>query len=80
MTDSLGEVDWGEFTEYVTGLADWSFPVIATEDEETTSEAMKSWPGQLASLDCAILGLLSDSSITEPDLGTALDAVLASSL
>ncbi|GGM53966.1 DEAD/DEAH box helicase [Microbacterium saperdae] len=80
MSDSLGKVDWGEFTEYVTGLTDWSFPVIATEDEETTSEAMKSWPGQLASLDCAILGLLSDSSITEADLGSALDAVLASSL
>lgn len=80
MSDSLGQVDWDEFTAYVTGLADWSFPVIAAEDEETTSEALKSWPGQLASLDCAILGLLSDSSVTEQDLGAALDAVLASSL
>lgn len=80
MSDNLGEIDWDDFTEYVTGLADWSFPAIATEDEETTSEAMKSWPGQLASLDCAILGLLSDSSVTEQDLGAALDAVLASSL
>lgn len=80
MSDSLGEVDWDDFTEYVTGLADWSFPAIATEDEETTSDAMKFWPGQLASLDCAILGLLSDSSVTEQDLGAALDAVLASSL
>ncbi|SDL34216.1 Helicase conserved C-terminal domain-containing protein [Microbacterium azadirachtae] len=80
MSDSLGEVDWAEFTEYVTGLADWSFPVIAIEDDETTSEAMNSWPRQLASLDCAILGLLSDSSVTEANLGAALDAVLASSL
>jgi superfamily II DNA/RNA helicase len=80
MSDSLGEVEWDNFTEYVTGLADWSFPAIATEDEETTSDAMKFWPSQLASLDCAILGLLSDSSVTEQDLGAALDAVLASSL
>ncbi|WP_314100864.1 DEAD/DEAH box helicase [uncultured Frigoribacterium sp.] len=80
MSDSLGMVDWDDFTEYVTGVADWSFPAIATEDEETTSDAMKFWPGQLASLDCAILGLLSDSSGTEQDLGAALDAVLASSL
>ena len=80
MSNSLGEVDWDDFTDYVTGLADWPFPAIATEDEETASEAMKLWPGQLASLDCAILGLLSDSSVTEQDLGAALDAVLASSL
>ncbi|WP_074694270.1 DEAD/DEAH box helicase [Microbacterium testaceum] len=80
MSDSLGEIDCDNFTEYVTGLANWSFPVIPAEDEETTSDAMKFWPGQLASLDCAILGLLSDSSVTEQDLGTALDTVLASSL
>ncbi|MFF1832382.1 DEAD/DEAH box helicase [Paenarthrobacter sp. NPDC058040] len=80
ISDSLGEVNWEDFTEYVTGLAEWSFPVIATEDEETANEAMKLWPGQLASLDCAILGLLSDSSVSEQDLGAALDAVLASSL
>lgn len=80
MSDSLGEVDWDEFIDYVSGLAHWPFPRIATEPQETTEEAEKSWPAQLASLDCAILGLLSDSSVTQDDLSAALDAVLTSSL
>lgn len=80
MSDSLGEVDWDQFIDYVSGLAHWPFPRIATETQETTEEAEKSWPAQLASLDCAILGLLSDSSVTQDDLSAALDAVLTSSL
>lgn len=80
MANSLGDVDWDEFVEYVFGLDEWSFPTITTEDTETADEAKKLWPGQLASLDCAILGLLSDSSATEGDLSAMLDRVLMSSL
>jgi superfamily II DNA/RNA helicase len=80
LSDSIGARDVAELIGYVTGPVDWTFPTIAGEASDLAKEASALWRSQLASLDCAILGLLSDSSIGESELSAALDEVLTSSL
>lgn len=80
MQRKLGTRDLDSLLEYVAGNAAWAFPEIAGERDEDTERARIAWPAQLASLDCALLSLLSDSAVAEEGIEEALDDALASSL
>lgn len=80
MQAKLGVDDWDALLDYVAGTAAWDYPAIATETDEEFERTRAAWRSQLASLDNALLSLLSDSAIAEDGIEGALDDVLASSL
>ena len=66
--------------DYVAGTAAWEFPIIRGEDDSKTAEAESAWPIWLASLDTALLSLLSEGDVADDNIERALDLVLSSSL
>ena len=80
MQTKLGVNDLDALLEYVAGTAAWNYPEITAETNEEAEFARTAWRSQLASLDNALLSLLSDSVIAEDDIEQALDDALASSL
>jgi superfamily II DNA/RNA helicase len=80
MQAKLGVNDVDALLDYVAGTAAWDYPEIADETDEEAKHARIAWRSQLASLDNALLSLLSDSVIAEDGIEQALDDVLASSL
>jgi hypothetical protein len=80
MQDKLGTDDLDALIDYVAGNAAWAFPEIPSDDEEATERARHTWRAQIASLDCALLSLLSEATVAEEGIEEALDDVLASSL
>ncbi|MGW3541283.1 DEAD/DEAH box helicase [Nocardia niigatensis] len=83
MRDKLGgdSVDIDTLIEYVGGNAAWEFPEISSSIEEDVGDSERKWQAQLASLDCALFGLLSDEDVgPDNSIETALDTALASSL
>ncbi|TCN27658.1 RAD3-like DEAD/DEAH box helicase [Kribbella orskensis] len=68
------------FIDYLTGGADWAFPVIPGEDAESRQEAELSWRSNLMLLDTGILSIAGDDE-SDPDEVTQLIAdVLRDSL
>ncbi|SLM94150.1 DEAD/DEAH box helicase [Brevibacterium yomogidense] len=80
MQSKLGVNDLNALLDYVAGTAAWDYPEVAAETDEEAERARTVWRSQLASLDNALLSLLSDSVIAEDGFEQALDDVLASSL
>ncbi|MGV9823867.1 DEAD/DEAH box helicase [Nocardia xishanensis] len=83
MRERLGgdSVDIDTLIEYVGGNAAWEFPELSDSTEEDVVAAERQWQAQLASLDCALFGLLSDAGVGEDNsIESALDTALASSL
>ena len=80
MARKLGTVDMGTLVEYVAGNAAWEFPEIPGEDPAQAGEARRRWREQTASLDCALLSLLSEGEVAHEGIEEALDLVLSSSL
>jgi hypothetical protein len=66
--------------EYVAGNAAWVLPEIPEEDPDEAQRASRAWPDQVASLDCALLGLLSETAVEDEGIEEALDDALVSSL
>jgi superfamily II DNA/RNA helicase len=80
MQDKLGTHDLDALIDYVAGNAAWAFPEIPSDDDEATELARHTWRAQIASLDCALLSLLSETVVTGEGIEEALDDALASSL
>ncbi|KZO60450.1 DEAD/DEAH box helicase [Dietzia maris] len=80
MQAKLGVEDLDALLDYVAGTAAWDYPEVAAETDEEAEYARTAWRSQLASLDNALLSLLSDSEVAEDGIEGALDDVLASSL
>ncbi|MGO2092102.1 MAG: DEAD/DEAH box helicase [Microbacterium gubbeenense] len=80
MLAKLGVDDLDALLDYVAGTAAWDYPDVGAETDEEAEHARTAWRSQLASLDNALLSLLSDSAIAEDGIEGALDDVLASSL
>ncbi|MBB0993361.1 hypothetical protein G6010_01015 [Dietzia sp. SLG510A3-3B2-2] len=80
MQAKLGVEDLDALLDYVAGTAAWDYPEVAAETDEEAEYARTAWRSQLASLDNALLSLLSDSEVAEEGIEGALDEVLASSL
>lgn len=80
MQAKLGVDDLDALLDYVAGTAAWGYPAIATETDEEAERTRTAWRSQLASLDSALLSLLSDSAIAEDGIEQSLDDVLTSSL
>lgn len=80
MAQSLKISDISVLSEYVMGNANWQFPEIDDEDPKARNEAEANWDKQVASLDCALFGLLIDTNADSAELAAALDAALSSSL
>ncbi|TPI22525.1 DEAD/DEAH box helicase [Mesorhizobium sp. B4-1-1] len=68
-------------SEYVlNNTSAWDFVRLRAETAEAAAAGQVQWNSHLASLDTAILSLLSDGDVAEADLEDALDDVLNSSL
>lgn len=80
MQGKLGVNDLDALLDYVAGTAAWDFPEIANETENEDAYSRAEWRSKLASLDNALLSLLSESTIAEDGIERALDDALASSL
>lgn len=80
MLAKLGVDDLDALLDYVAGTAAWDYPELEAETDEEAEHSRTAWRSQLASLDNALLSLLSDSAIAEDGIEGALDDVLASSL
>ncbi|MFL0535446.1 DEAD/DEAH box helicase [Micrococcus luteus] len=80
MLAKLGVNDLDALLDYVAGTAAWDYPEVAGETDEDAEHSRTAWRSQLASLDNALLSLLSDSAVAEDGIERALDDVLASSL
>lgn len=76
----LGSSDFDELIEYIAGNAAWAFPEIPDEPLKEEALARRAWPDDIASLDCALLSLLSEGAVEEDGIEEALDNALASSL
>lgn len=80
MLAKLGVDDLDALLDYVAGTAAWDYPEAPVETDEEAEHSRTAWRSQLASLDNALLSLLSDSAIAEDAIEGTLDDVLASSL
>jgi superfamily II DNA/RNA helicase len=80
MQAKLGVNDLTTMLDYVAGTAAWDYPEIAAETDDEDKRARIAWRSQLASLDNALLSLLSDSVIKDDGIEQALDDALTSSL
>ena len=80
MQAKLGVNDLDALLDYVAGAAAWNYPEIMAETDEEAEHARTAWSSQLASLDNALLSLLSEYVIAEDGIERALDDALASSL
>lgn len=77
----IGDQTVKGLTEYaLNNAAAWDFAKLKTESAEVAAEARAEWNRHLASLDTAILSLLSDGEVADGDLAKTLDDVLSSSL
>jgi superfamily II DNA/RNA helicase len=80
MQATLDNNDLDVLIAYVTGNTAWEFPEIDGEAPSGTKEERDFWPIRVASLDSALLSLLSDSPVADEDIESALDTALSSSL
>ena len=80
MQRMLGDDDLDALIAYVAGNAAWEFPEIVGEQADAALDEQKLWPTRVASLDSALLSLLSDTAVSDAGIEAALDTVLASSL
>lgn len=80
MHNKIGTNDLDALIDYVAGNAAWVFPEILSDDDQATELARHTWRAQIASLDCALLSLLSETAVAEEGIEEALDDALASSL
>lgn len=80
MLRKLESNDPDELIEYIAGNAAWAFPEVPDEAADEEKRARQNWPDQIASLDCALLSLLSEAAVEEEGVEDALDEALASSL
>jgi hypothetical protein len=77
----IGDKSVKGLAEYaLNNTAAWDFVRHGTETAEEAAFEQAQWNSHLASLDTAILSLLSDGDVAEADLGKTLDVVLNSSL
>lgn len=80
MVKANGDDSLESLIEYVAGVAAWDFPEVEGERDDRMIEARAVWPTRLASLDTALLSLLSDNEVSNDDLEQAIDIALSSSL
>lgn len=81
MSAKIGDQTVKGLSEYaLNNSAAWDFVRLKTESTEDAAEARAEWNRHLASLDTAILSLLSDGEVADADLAKTLDDVLSSSL
>jgi superfamily II DNA/RNA helicase len=71
MLASRGSQHLPSFINYLTGGADWAFPVIPGEDPAVTRDAELSWHSNLMLLDTGILSIAGDDD-SDPDEVTQL--------
>jgi superfamily II DNA/RNA helicase len=69
-----------DFVDYLAGNSAWAFPVLATEGDKQASAEKDRWDDFVSSLDTAILSMLGENEVLDPDIETTLDQVLTSSL
>ncbi|OEO32398.1 DEAD/DEAH box helicase [Devosia insulae DS-56] len=81
MSAKIGDPKLGKLAEYaLNNAAAWDFVRLPTEKAAEAEDAGTEWKRHLASLDTAILSLLSDGEVADADLAKTLDDVLSSSL
>lgn len=80
MGEKIGSKAFGKLLEYVAGVGAWAFPEVAGESEKDAAKERTKWQGYLTSLDTAILSLVGDQEVAEPDIEKHLEATLVSSL
>lgn len=72
--------DNDELVNYVAGIASWDELEVSNRAENESEDFSMQLESQIASLDCAILGLIGEFPVEEENLDAVLDEVLASSL
>lgn len=80
MAKKIGTRNVDALLEYVAGQGSWSFAAVPGERKRLAEAAAEDWPRHLMSLDTAILSLIGDAQVTDDELETKIDEVLASSL
>lgn len=80
MAKKLGTKEVAPILEYVAGQGAWDFPVIPGEKARLREAAAADWPKLLMSLDTAIFSLLGDTNVSDDQVESKLDEVLAASL
>lgn len=78
--DSTGTSELEPFLDYLTGRADWAFPVLAEETVEGKQAAEQSWKSNLALLDTGILSVVGDDDADPDEVTQVVADVLRDSL
>lgn len=78
--DAVGPSSVTAFVQYLTGTIDWTFPVVAGEDDEDREGAAARWRSSLAMLDTAILSVIGDETADPADVIGVLADVMRDSL
>ena len=81
MLKKLGNANIDQLSDFVLNNASaWDFARLARESDEEAKLEERRWHQHVASLDTAILCLLGDQEISDAEIETKLDEILASSL